>query len=420
MLQMFAVPLIVTSVISGVTRLSTKMSRKIAMYTGSYICVSTVIAVIIGMILVLSIQPGVGNIMKGKEDDDILPFSIHVIIMDLLKNIVPESFIQAFYEQNGTVVRLIGGYSAGANMLGLIIWSFIIGIKLTRMGDEAKNTVEAIIAVDAALKIIVSWMLWYLPFGLFFMIIAHVVDAYDWESVIKLGKLAGVTVLGIVIHSFIVLPMIYFWFLRKNPFTVLKHVSKALMTAGLVASSIATLPVTFNCCEAKLMVDQRVCRFMLPIATSINMNGTALYEVIAAIFVAQLNEIYLDVSQIIAIGLTVAIATAGTAGIPSTGAITTLLILSAVGLPAKDAAILALMEWLLDHFNTVANVLGNCFGVALISYHCRKDLEEMDRARLRAHQVRSSSDIEIYVSSEEPDEELSLPSPSGPISPSAV
>uniref|UniRef100_A0A087X2T4 Amino acid transporter n=1 Tax=Poecilia formosa TaxID=48698 RepID=A0A087X2T4_POEFO len=412
-LQMFAVPLIVTSVLAGVTGLNTKMSRKTAFFTGTYICGTTLLAIILGLLLVLTIKPGVGEHLSQDRVKEMPPFSVHVILMDLLRNMVPESFIQAFYEQykteiieigrlkterrgcvsfqstleavvpscsvqNVTETKLVGSYVDGPNMIGLIIWSFTFGILINRVGQEATSTVKAIQSLNDAIKIIFNWILWYLPIGVLFLIVENVLDVEDWGAVIKLAKLSAVISLGLVIQTFFVLPMVYFTLVRKNPYVILKGTSKAWMTAIIIASSTASLPVILQCCEENLMVNGKLCRLMLPILTSINMNGTAVYEVIASVFIAQMNDITLDAGQIIAVGLTSSIVTFGAAGIPATGAVTTILILTAVGLPAKDAAMLVVVEWLLDHFRTGVNVLGDCYGVVLINFLCHDELEDLD------------------------------------------
>ncbi|XP_014324659.2 excitatory amino acid transporter 3-like [Xiphophorus maculatus] len=428
-LQMFAVPLIVTSVLAGVTGLNTKMSRKTALFTGTYICGTTLLAVILGLFLVLTIRPGAGEHLTQESNKGIPTFSIHVILMDLLRNMFPESFIQAFYEQykteiiqvkredsgpplhpavvqNDTEMKLVGSYVDGPNMLGLIVWSFTFGILINRVGQVATSTVKAIQSLNDAIKIIFNWILWYLPIGVLFLIVENVLDVQDWGAVIKLAKLSAVIALGLAIQSLLILPMVYFTLVRKNPFVILRSTSKAWMTAIIIASSTASLPVILQCCEENLMVNGKLCRLMLPILTSLNMNGTAVYEVIASVFIAQMNDITLDAGQIIAIGLTSSIVTFGAAGIPASGAVTTILILTAVGLPARDAAMLVVVEWVLDHVRTGVNVVGDCYGVVLINFLCHDELEDLDKPP-SIDRVRPTSELELDLTCLETDQQLS-------------
>ncbi|XP_031140309.1 excitatory amino acid transporter-like, partial [Sander lucioperca] len=125
--------------------------------------------------------------------------------------------------------------------------------------------------------------------------------------------------------------------------------------------------------EDRLKIDHynRITRFILPIGTSLNLNGSAIYEVVAAVFIAQLNKIQLDFAHLLTVALTAAVASIGAAGLPATGAVTTLFVLAAAGLPAKEASTLVVVEWLLDRCNTAVNVMGNCYGAALIYSECR-------------------------------------------------
>ncbi|XP_008411471.1 excitatory amino acid transporter 3-like isoform X2 [Poecilia reticulata] len=425
-LQLFAVPLIVTSVMAGVTDLNNQMSKKTAFLATTYVCASTFIAVAIGLTLVLKAKPGEGQDISSTDKVDPPPLSIHLVLQDLLRNMIPENFLQAFYEQYKTKqdiikikrrdsdrgisqndtdpdIELKGQYIPGANMIGLVIWSFIIGILLNTAGRKARVTVEAIHILNNAIKIIFSWILWYLPIGVMFLIAHQVLEIRDWTAIIKLTKLSGLILLGLVIHGLLVLPGIYFIILRRNPFVIFKKGSRALVTALIIASSSATLPVTFQCCEEKMKVNEKICRLILPIFTTINMNGTGLYEVIAAIFIAQINDIELDIGQLISIGF-------GTAGIPATGAVSTILVLSAVGLPAQDAYILLVVEWLLDHFSTMVNVLGDIFGVAVINHLCHNDLMAYE-----SDSVRDIGEVEKNLSCLEPNKKL-IPRPSHPAS----
>ncbi|XP_014830346.1 PREDICTED: excitatory amino acid transporter 3-like [Poecilia mexicana] len=432
-LQLFAVPLIVTSVITGVIGINSRLPGRTAVYTTMYICGCTILAVILGMSLVLLTEPGMDHTTGTTINTDMPSSSMHVIFMDLIRNMVPESFVQAFYEQyktqivqvkiqtsnlsldltavhNGIETRLKGGYVAGTNMLGLIIWSFAIGILLSNVGGQANVTVTFIKSVNTAIKIIFNWILWYLPIGLLFLVVEHVLAVKDWRAIIKLVRLTGVIFLGLAIHSFLVLPLIYFVFTKRNPFLIFIQVSRALFTSVIMASSAATMPVTIDCCEQNVKVNTRLCRLVLPIVNSINMNGMALYEVVAVIFIAQTSDIILDVSQIITIGLTSCISSFGAVGVPATGSATTILILTAVGLPAHDATLLLVFEWFLDHFTTVVNVLGDCYGLALINHLCLDELLTLDKLS-SLERIRSHKDLKLDLFCLEPYEET-IPSSS--------
>ncbi len=162
---------------------------------------------------------------------------------------------------------------------------------------------------------ITSWVIWLSPIGVLFLICAKLIEIDDLAALVGQLGLYFVTVLGgIMFHGFVVLPILYFLAIRRNPFVLVKNMGQAIATAFGTSSSSATLPVTIRCMEEFHGIDNRVTRFILPIGATINMDGTALYEATAAIFIAQLRGLSLSFGQIIAIAITATAASIGAAG----------------------------------------------------------------------------------------------------------
>ncbi|XP_059209609.1 excitatory amino acid transporter 3-like [Centropristis striata] len=400
MFQLLTIPIIVTSLVRGLsTGPSIETSPKIAKGAAVYFIFTTLMSVSLGLVLVLLLKPGVSHTADHDEAEDEKQFCTIYDILDLLRNIMPPNLVQASYQQyktekqefeshavesnsshesNETELHLVGEYVDGTNTLGLIICSVVTGLALKTMGESGEILLDVFTTLNEITKYVVNLILWYVPFGLLFLITNHVVGAHDWNTAYSLVKFMALVVIGLIIHGAIVLPTIYLLLVRRSPWPVIKGVSPALMSAVRLSSSSATLPLILQCCEERNRIDRRITRFMLPIGANVNMDGTALYAVMAAVFIAQLNDITLDLSQTLTIGATSALSTTGTAGLPSTGAVTTFFILSAASLPAKEACILVLVEWLLDHCNTGVDVLGDCIGVALVHHLSGYKLEEME------------------------------------------
>ncbi|XP_070397723.1 excitatory amino acid transporter 3 [Nothobranchius furzeri] len=404
MLQFVSVPLITTSVTLGVAGLSINTSRHIAFRATLYFTITTLVAVTIGLILAVIIRPGAVNHLGQDFTGSNTDFSTIDALLDLGRNMVPPDFLQACFQQyqtdkpqvfegsnssqNYTADVPRGHYVDGANTLGLIAFAFVLGLAINSLKKKKENVLVLVAkAINDITKAAVNLILRFLPVGVFFMITTHVLEVRDWQTTENLGKFIAVVLTGLIIHGAIVLPMIYILVTRQNPLKVIRGVSPALLTALLIASSSATLPHTLRCCLENNKIDGRIVRFMLPIGTNVNMDGSALYEAAAAVFIAQLSHIYLDVTQLFIIGLAAAIASVGAAGIPATGAVTTLFVLTAVGLPVRDAALLVVTEWLLDRFSTVINVFGDCIGVSLVHEMSRQELEKMDKEDMETGRI---------------------------------
>uniref|UniRef100_A0A8C5KER3 Amino acid transporter n=1 Tax=Jaculus jaculus TaxID=51337 RepID=A0A8C5KER3_JACJA len=214
----------------------------------------------------------------------------------------------------------------------------------------------------------------YFPFGIVFLIAGKILEMDDPKAVgKKLGFYAVTVVGGLVVHGLLMLPLLYFLITKKNPIVFIRGVLQALLIALATSSSSATLPITFKCLLENNHIDRRIARFVLPVGATINMDGTALYEAVAAIFIAQVNNYELDFGQIITISITATAASIGAAGIPQAGLVTMVIVLTSVGLPTDDINLIIAVDWALDRFRTMINVLGDALAAGIMAHICRKD-----------------------------------------------
>jgi Na+/H+-dicarboxylate symporter len=179
----------------------------------------------------------------------------------------------------------------------------------------------------------------------------------------------GTVILGLGIHGLVVLPLILWVFARRRPHVYMGNVSPALLTAFSTASSSATLPLTMECVEKRAGVARRSSCFVLPLGATVNMDGTALYESVAAIFIAQAMGIDMGMGQQVLVFLTATLAAIGAAGIPEAGLVTMVIVLRAVGLPLEGIGLILAVDWLLDRFRTTVNVWGDSVGAGVIEKH---------------------------------------------------
>ncbi|KAG9481541.1 hypothetical protein GDO78_010663 [Eleutherodactylus coqui] len=263
-----------------------------------------------------------------------------------------------------------------------------------KMGDQAKLMADFFNILNEIIMRLVSMIMWYSPLGIASLICGKIAGIKDLETVARqLGMYMITVIVGLVIHGGMILPLIFFSITRKNPFKFYAGIFQAWITALGTASSAGTLPVTFRCLEENLKIDKRVTRFVLPIGATINMDGTALYEAVAAIFIAQMNDVSLDAGQIATVSLTATLASVGAASIPSAGLVTMLLILTAVGLPTQDISLLIAVDWLLDRMRTSINVVGDSFGAGIIYHLSKEELAAIDAKHDTRHDTKDGTDM---------------------------
>lgn len=260
--------------------------------------------------------------------------------------------------------------SAKTDLLPLIVFSIIFAAMLTTMGSKVDNLTMIINQVADAIMSFIMLLMKIAPLGIFCLVAARFGQAQAEGRFLEVISRTGwyfVTILiGLLIHAFVILTLLYWIFTRKNPFRFMYQMSQALLTAFSTASSAATLPITMDCAINKSGVSRRSTEFVLPIGATINMDGTALYEAAAALFIAQALGIELTLLQQLIVAVTATLAAIGAASIPEAGLVTMVIVLNAVGLPVEYIGLILAVDWLLDRFRTTVNVFGDSVGAAVI------------------------------------------------------
>ncbi|OXA52519.1 excitatory amino acid transporter [Folsomia candida] len=411
MLKMLILPLIISSLVTGMSQLDAKSSGRMGSRALVYYIVTTVLAAIVGIVVVVSIHPGNTSIKQTRlSETSAIPVSTVDALLDIVRNTFPENLVQACFQQVATVYKekpmqplhLTGNISAnftddvvpvveyekkfvmkeGTNVMGIIVFCLGFGLLLGELGQEGKVMTDFFSILNDVVMRMVELIMWYSPIGIMSLIAGRIMQIGDLSTTMsQLGMYMITVIVGLAFHALITLPTIYFTVTRKNPWTFFKGMLQAWITALGTASSSATLPITFRCLEENNHIDKRVTRFVIPVGATVNMDGTALYEAVAAIFIAQMNGVQLDLGDIITVSLTATLASIGAASIPSAALITMLLVLSALNLPTEDVPLLFTVDWLLDRLRTSINVLGDAYGAGIV-YHLSKDeLDRMDSER---------------------------------------
>lgn len=354
-LKMLVIPLIVSSLIVGISGLGdiTKVG-KTGVITLFYFMTTTAFSVVIGLCMVNLLNPGESIEMVSKVPEEVANKK-GMGITDILQSFVSPNLIKSMMEMD---------------ILPIIIFSLVFGGVLTTLGEKGERVISFFDTVNEAIMKMVHLVLYLAPAGIFALIASKLGaagggDAF-WEELMRIGKFAFTVLAALLFHALIVLPAILVFVTRRSPLTYFKGASAALTTAFSTASSSATLPVTIECAEENNNMSRRASLFVLPIGATVNMDGTAMYEAIAAIFIAQMIGFPLGFSEQIIIFVTATLAAIGAAGIPEAGLVTMVMVLQSVGLPLEGIGMLLSIDWFLDRCRTTINVWGDSIGAAVV------------------------------------------------------
>ncbi len=352
-LKMLIVPLVAASIITGVAGLGD--IRKLGRMGGfaiSYYACTTLIAVSIGLLMANLWQPGVGvdfasSATTGKPEIG------DVSVTDLILSLVHPNIIDA---------------AANMKLLPIIVFCILFAAALTTLGETGKPVIAFFEGLNEAMMKMVGWIMIFAPIGVFALIASKLGSAGGGEAFFAqlagLAKYALAVISGLLTHA-VVLSALLVLLARRSIMDYLQHMGTALMTAFSTASSSATLPLTLEGVKAA-GVDEKARRFVLPLGATINMDGTALYEAVAVLFIAQAYGIDLSFGQQMLVLVTATMAAIGAAGIPEAGLVTMVIVLEAVGLPLEGIGLILAIDWFLDRCRTTINVFGDSVGAAVV------------------------------------------------------
>ena len=387
LLKLIAVPLVFASLIKGVASLSdiSKLSR-IGSRTIALYLVSTVLAVTTGLIIVNTIQPG-----KYFSEEKRIEFKEKYASkteakmeaaaqvkdqgpLQFLVDIVPQNFMQAS--------------TSNKNMLQVIFFAILFGIAMIMLPDDKTVYVKGFFdGVNDVILQIVDIIMMTAPYGVFALLASLMVDFSDGDvnNVIELFSALGLyslaVIAGLLIMILVVYPIILRLFTKMKYLDFFKGIMPAQMLAFSTSSSAATLPVTMERCEDHLGVSEEVSSFVLPLGATINMDGTSLYQAVAAVFIAQAFGIDLDLTQQLTIVLTATLASIGAAAVPGAGLVMLVIVLGAVGMDPEGVALIFAVDRILDMLRTVVNVTGDAT-VATVIASTEGQLREVSEAEL--------------------------------------
>lgn len=353
-LKMIIIPIILTSIISAIANIGSAGNiGRLGLKTIIYYITTSILAILTGLVLVNLIRPGEGaelGLIIDVEGFALEEKSLGQIFIEM----IPVNIFKAIVE---------------GKMLSIILFAFLFGFVITQINNKQKETLTDFFnaAFEAMMKLTMI-IIKLAPLGIF-GIIAGVVAQTDnpAELALSMGGYMITVIVGLMIHCFITLPLIQLLLAKVNPLKHFQAVSTPLLTAFSTSSTMATLPLTLDAVEHNDGVSRKITGFTLPLGATVNMDGTALYECVAAVFIAQAYGLDLSLTQQALVVITALLASIGAAGVPMAGMVMITIILSAIGLPLEAIGLIISVDRILDMFRTATNVWSDTTGALVIA-----------------------------------------------------
>ena len=345
---------------------------------------TTGLAVLVGLILVITLHPGVPldqpsleasqtHVSAVSDRIEDKPTTLTDLFKSILTSLVPKNLFKAMAENQ---------------ILPLIIFALVFGGVLTTIGEKGALVIRLFEGINEAIMAIVHLLMWVAPIGIGALIAGRLGEAGGflgfWPQLSSLGTYVLTVLLALALHGLITLPLALQFLGKRSVPSYAKAMSTPLMTAFSTSSSSATLPLTIESLTEEAGVSKRVVSFVVPLGATINMNGTALYEAVAAMFIAQSYGIEMGLGETIIVLLTATLSAIGAAGIPEAGLVTMIIVLKAVDLPIEGISLILVVDWFLDRCRTTVNVWGDSVGAAVID---QWETQDIDSSSVRSMKI---------------------------------
>ena len=364
LLKMVMIPLVFTSIAVGVANLRAHNKiHRVWKTTLGYFFLTAIVAITLGLIAANLLKPGKG-LQLPMFQDAMENFQAHEMTL-------PEFFTQFLHSLFQNPIAAM----AEANIIAVVIFALLMGIALVIGGERFQNIRIFLQELLELVLMLVGWIMKLAPLCIMALLIKLVVTQ-DFSLLMILIKFISLVIGTILLHALVVLPIILYLVTGMTPIKFWRGAREALITAFATSSSSATLPITLQCAEQNLHVKRNIAGFVLPLGATVNMDGTALYEAAAALFIANLVGVDLNLMQQMIVFFTAMLAAMGAPGIPSAGMVTMLLVLQSVGLPVEAIAILLPIDRLLDAFRTSVNVEGDMIGSLVVQKVVESDANQ--------------------------------------------
>ncbi|SPR94319.1 dicarboxylate/amino acid:cation symporter [Bacillus altitudinis] len=359
LIKMLVVPIVFFSITLGVAGLGDpKKLGRIGAKSISYFLLTTTFAIIIAMALALLIKPGsFGSFdTKGAEyKPQEAPSTAETLL-----NIIPSNPVQSLVE---------------GNMLQIIVFCVFLGLGIAVLGKKTEGLLKILEQGNELMMYLVGVVMKFAPYGTFGLIVTAI-GSQGLAAIKAMGLYFTVVLVALLVHFFLTYGSTLAIFAKRNPFTFFKDFSPAMVVAFSTSSSNAVLPVSMETAQKKLKVPEPISSFVQPLGATINMDGTAIMQGVATIFIAQVFGVELTLMQMLTVVLTAVLASIGTAGVPGVGLIMLAMVLNSVGLPVEGIALILGIDRLLDMARTVVNITGDAACAVIVSETEKKHEKE--------------------------------------------